>query len=101
MNIITKDGLTVTVQPNCDLTAQNIHELRDDLILLVGDFKTINIDFSHVDFIDSAGIGLLISTNNAITKLNHIMRVTNVSSDVIDMFKTMRLCSRFEVTGRI
>lgn len=98
MNEIEKDGLNVTVRPNKDITGANLNELRDDLILLAGDFKVITVDLSYVEIIDSAGIGLLISTQNALTKLHHSLNVVNVSNDIYVMFKTMHLDNHFNIT---
>ena len=100
MNVIKKEGLDVTVTPDKDITAANLNELRDDLILLTGDFKVITVDFGSVELIDSAGIGLLISTQNALTKLHHSLRITNVSEDIYSMFKTMRLDNHCDITRK-
>jgi len=100
MNTITKDGLTVTVKPDCDILARNEHELQDDLIKLVGDFNTINIDFDEVGMIDSSGIGVLISTQNTMGKRHHSLRVVNVNKEILSMFKTMRLDKHIEIESK-
>jgi len=100
MNEIEKDGLNATVIPDKDITGASLSELRDDLILLVGDFKVITVDFCNVELIDSAGIGLLISTQNALTKLYHSLKIVNVNNDIYAMFKTMHLDNHFDITCR-
>jgi len=100
MNTITKDGLTVTVKPDCDILARYEHELQDDLIKLVGDFNTIIVDFYEVDMIDSSGIGVLISTQNTMAKRHHALRVINVNREIFSMFKTMRLDKHIEIESK-
>lgn len=100
MNVITKLGLQVTVSPDGDITAAHLADLRDDLIVLAGDFTQIIIDMSHVEFIDSAGIVLLISTQNILGKIYHELMLINVSDDIMEVLTRMRLDKHFPITDR-
>jgi anti-anti-sigma regulatory factor len=49
--------------------------------------------------VDSAGIGLLISAHNSLKKAGGELTVIQVSKDILDLFRTMRIHQHFSVSG--
>jgi anti-anti-sigma factor len=98
MSEITKDGDGIIVKPGQDVVASVVPELRKELQPLVGEGpKELVIDLSGVEMVDSVGIGLFIATHNSMSKSGGKFVVTNVSKDIYNLFKTMRLHQHFEV----
>ncbi len=99
MSDITKqDNLTI-IKPSQDVVASMVKGLREELLGLVkGGTRELVIDLSDVEMVDSMGLGTIISTYNSLSKVGGNLKVTNVSKDVYDLFKAMRLDTHFEVT---
>ena len=49
--------------------------------------------------VDSAGIGLLISAHNSLKKAGGELAVIHASSDILALFRTMRIHQHFSVSG--
>ncbi len=99
---VVKNGLRAEVIPEGDITASVAGDVRALLKDLVKEGVTeIVINMTHVEVIDSIGLGLIISTYNTLNKSKGTLRTTNLSRDVLGLFKSMRLDQRFSATGAI
>jgi anti-anti-sigma factor len=99
---VVKDGLRAEVTPEGDIVASMADDFRGHLKTLAKEGVTeMVIDMSNVEVIDSIGLGLIISTHNTMNKAKGALRVTNVSRDVLGLFKTMRLDQHFSVAGSV
>jgi len=100
MSEISKDGSTVTIKPCCDIVASVLDGLKAELkgILEGGPSKLI-IDFEGIDMIDSMGIGILIATYNSLKKQNATLELTNVSAEIANLLRNMRLNQYFHIYG--
>ena len=98
MSEIAKDGDRTIVKPGQDIVASVVPELRKELRSLVEEGpKELVMDLSGVEMVDSVGIGVFIATHNSMSKSGRKFIVTNVSQDIYNLFKTMRLHQHFEV----
>ena len=98
MSEIAKDGDRTIVKPGQDIVASVVPELREELRSLVEEGpKELVIDLSGVEMVDSVGIGVFIATHNSMSKSGGKFMVTNLSKDIYNLFKTMRLDQHFEV----
>ena len=59
--------------------------------------KKLVVDLNGVEMVDSVGIGVLVAAHNSISKNGGHMSLSNVSQDIYNLFKTMRLDQHFEV----
>ena len=62
--------------------------------------SSVVFDLGRSDVVDSSGIGLLIATHNSLKTKGGSLRVVNVSPEILNLFKAMRLDRHFTVEGR-
>ncbi len=99
IHILQKGGKTV-IKPDFDIVASVLQELRNTLRQAIKEgAKDVCVDMSHVMMIDSMGLGLLIAAHNSLNTVGGTFSVTNVSTDIHDLFRNMRLDKHFTVIG--
>lgn len=90
-----------TVALGGDLTASGVPALQAELKQhLTEATQELVFDLAHTTMLDSSGIGLLIAAANSLSRRNGRLRVINASADILQLFQSMRLVSRLNVTGR-
>jgi anti-anti-sigma factor len=57
------------------------------------------IDLAGVQMVDSSGIGLLISAFNSQRKVGGRLAVIHASTEILELFRTMRMHQHFSVSG--
>ncbi len=99
-HIERKDGV-VTIKPGIDIVASKCEELKAEFLDIVNSGeKKIIIDLSGTEMIDSSGLGLLISTRNSLTDAGgDEVEIINISSDIMQLFKVMRLDNHFTLSS--
>ncbi len=98
--IVTRKESEVFVQPSGDVVASTVPELRTSLRGALGEgVREMTIDLTHVQMIDSTGIGLLIAAHNSMRKLGGRLAVTHVSGDILELFRSMRIHQHFGISG--
>ena len=99
-HIERKDGV-VTITPGIDIVASKCGDLKIEFVDIVNSGeKKIIIDLSGTEMIDSSGLGLLISTRNSLTDAGgEEVEITNITSDIMQLFKVMRLDNHFTLTS--
>lgn len=99
-NIIVKDGSLGMLKMESNLVASEVDKLR---ILVKNSIQEglveLVIDLNGISVVDSMGIGFLISAHNSLLKLGGKIEVLNVSGEIIDLFKSMRLDQHFTLRG--
>jgi anti-anti-sigma factor len=97
--VTQKEG-GVLVQPAGDIVASTVPELRIALRGALGEgARELTIDLSRTQMIDSTGIGLLISAHNSMRKTGGRLAVIHASSEILDLFRAMRIHQHFGVSG--
>lgn len=92
MSQVDRNGSAATVTVAGDIVASMAREFRHELKSLVEEgTKDLVIDMTKVEMVDSVGLGVLIATHNSLAKTGGALKITNVSSDIRNLFKTMRL----------
>ncbi|KAA3612641.1 MAG: anti-sigma factor antagonist [Calditrichaeota bacterium] len=66
-------------------------------ILIESHHRDLIIDFSGVNMINSLGIGVLISTANAINKYNKKLVIVGLNPSIEEIFTRMRLNMIFDI----
>ena len=88
------------VKPDGDVIASRADELRSELKKLMGEgVSELTLNMTGVEVVDSIGLGLLISAHNSLAKAGGKLSVINVSHDIHELLKNMRLDRHFAVTG--
>ena len=88
------------VKLNGDVIASRADELRSELKKLMGEgVSEVTLNMTGVEVVDSIGLGLLISAHNSLAKAGGKLVVSNVSRDIHELLRNMRLDRHFTVTG--
>jgi len=97
--ILKENGRTI-VRPQRDIVVPATDELRRELkeVIATG-AGDLTIDLTGVEIIDSTGLGLLIAAHNTLKKAGSALTVTNASTDIRELFKSMRLDKHFTVAA--
>jgi anti-anti-sigma factor len=94
-----KDG-QVEIAPAGDIVSSGADQLRVELKKLLNEGTTqLTINMAEVTVIDSIGLGLVISLHNSLEKMGGKLSVINLSRDIYDLFRSMRLDHHFTVVG--
>jgi len=99
-NIIVRDGTRGMLKLESNLVASAVDGLR----MLVNNniqegLIVLTIDLAGISVVDSMGIGFLISAHNSLLKIDGKIEVLNVSGELLDLFKSMRLDQHFSIKG--
>ncbi len=83
-----------------DLVAARLPALRSKLREMVDSgVLHLTMDLAETGMVDSAGIGLLISTHNSLKKAGGDLKVIKASPDILELLRTMRIHQHFSVSG--
>ena len=97
MNEFEQQGQSI-IMPGKDIVASSAQELRRRLWALIDEgIHGIVVDLNGVRMIDSIGLGVLISTHNALKKKGGKLSVVNATRDICSLFRAMRLDQHFDV----
>ncbi len=99
-NSITRNGDKADLTLEQDLVASTVNDLRT---MIKGSIekgvKNLSINMAGISIVDSMGIGLLISTQNSLSKNGGSLEIVNISPDIMDLFQSMRLDQHFSLKG--
>jgi anti-anti-sigma factor len=97
--VVDKKKESVEIRFTDNLVSAAVEDLRGTLKKLLSEnVSIITMDFQSIDMIDSMGIGLLVSTHNTLTSRESDFIITNLSSDLLELFTVMRLNEFFTIT---
>lgn len=96
---ISKDAPAATIKIDYDLLTETVlPKIRKALSDLISEgCINITLDFDEVELLDSPGIGLLISAKELLQKQNGTLTIINVSPNIFEMLKIMRLDKRLNL----
>ena len=100
-NIVVEwNGRTAVLHPLMNLVAAVVPELRSALRAVVAKgVDELTIDFSHIEMVDSSGLGLLIAAHNSVAKSGGRLAVIHVREEILKLFRSMRIHQHFAVSG--
>ncbi len=93
-----KDDIVI-LRINEDINFENAGEIKKFIVNLAEQEKVVKfiIDLENVGFIDSSGLGTLVSSYTFLKKLNGVLKIVNVNDNIAELFHLTRLDSFFEV----
>ena len=94
-----KDVSVVQFTNNRILDEANIASIQDTLKALIAerDNPKLLLDFSTVDHMSSAALGMLINANNSIKQRNGQLRLTNIKPQIYEVFVITKLNKLFRI----
>jgi len=93
----TIENVTIAQPPYTTLDTRNVSEFRDSLHPLLDKGGTVILDMSNVTFVDSAGLGMLLSAMKQITAAGGSLRLARLQEDVLTLFRLVRMNRVFEI----
>jgi anti-sigma B factor antagonist len=99
MNIeIKESNAQVNVVVNGDIEMMTIKEFKEKLFDLGQNVdKDVELDLSNVDYIDSSGVGVLISLMKLQKKKGKNLKISKVSSQVMNVLQLSSLSDVFNL----
>jgi anti-sigma B factor antagonist len=92
----TKQGDAVVVAVDGQLVAANRQQLREAVAFEIDrGARAFIIDFADTGYVDSAGLGALVSLSKKIREANGTLRLTNLNEDLRTLFELTRLDTLF------
>jgi len=89
----------VVVQVEGQLIVGNRHELKDLVqAALEGGERRLLIDFSRTGYIDSSGLGALVSISKRIRETGGELRLSGLNDDLRSLFELTKLDTLFAIT---
>jgi anti-sigma B factor antagonist len=90
----------VVIGVDGQLVARNRQVLKQHVLdLLDRGERRFLIDFSKTGYIDSAGLGVLVSLQKRVRELDGRLRLTHLNDDLRTLFELTRFDSIFEIDG--
>lgn len=92
----TREGEKVVVAVEGQLIAGNRQQLRDAVLPEIDrGARHFVIDFADTGYIDSAGLGALVSLSKRIREADGTLRLTNLNEDLRTLFELTKLDTLF------
>lgn len=96
-NTIQGNGILVIQIQEENLDASNVREFREEMQKLIKDNDRVVLDMSHLKFVDSSGLGALISCLRDTNGRKGDFRLSNLSRSVLALFELMRMHRVFSI----
>jgi len=96
----TREGERVVVDVEGQLIAGNRQQLKDAILPEIDrGARHFVIDFADTGYIDSAGLGALVSISKKIRESDGSLRLTNLNEDLRTLFELTKLDTLFTFGG--
>jgi anti-sigma B factor antagonist len=95
-SINSSDILIIECRSN-NLDASNVRQFKDNIQAGLGEHSKVVLDMSGVKFVDSSGLGGLISCLRLLNSRNGDFRLCNMSTSVRALFELMRMHRVFTI----
>lgn len=98
MKITLSGDQTIAVSSLQELAASNAAQVRDDIrAALKASVTQLDLDLSGATFLDSSGLGVLISLHKTLRSQNGAVRLINPAPNVLQIIELTRLHRVFEI----
>ena len=89
----------IVVRGTGKITASTVSSLQATIREQISKSKKVVIDLGSVDYIDSSGLGALVSVYMAASRVGCELEIANPKQRIRDLFKLTKLSSVFEGHG--
>jgi anti-anti-sigma factor len=92
---LEREGAKVKVAMGTELTVSFVPELRELLCAIEDDgVVDLELDFSKIIFLDTAGLSLLLAARNNFSQSNKAIKLAGVQPAIFSLLKTLGLAER-------
>lgn len=91
------DGVLIVAMPNIDIDAGNADEFKKSICPLVEGYHRVVIDLGGIGFMDSAGLGAILSVFKKVRAEGGRFLVYGLRPEVQSLFDLVRMQRLFEV----
>jgi len=96
---VERAGAVTVVTVNGELTVANRGGLRETVLAqLAGGGETFLIDFASTGYIDSSGLGVLVSLSKRIREKGGRLRLAGLNQDLRTLFELTKLDALFQIS---
>lgn len=97
---IERAGRVTVVVVNGELTVGNRGELKEKVLAqLERGEESFVIDFARTGYIDSSGLGVLVSLSKRIREGGGLLRLAGLNQDLRTLFELTKLDTLFQISG--
>jgi len=97
---IKRDHDMVVVSIGGQLVTANRHELKEAVLReLDSGGKRFRVDFSDTGYVDSSGLGVLVSISKRIRDGGGSLQLTSLNEDLVTLFALTKLDTLFDIIG--
>ncbi|MGA2715055.1 MAG: STAS domain-containing protein [Bryobacteraceae bacterium] len=93
------DGVSVAVLPVDELDASNAPEFKRDIAPALQANTKLVLDLSRLRFVDSSGLGAILSCLRQLTAKNGDLKLCGMSRQVRAAFELVRMHRIFDIAG--
>jgi len=95
---VSRDGDVVIVEIEGQLIVSNRQELKQRVLdEAEGGARKVLVDFARTGYIDSAGLGVLVSLAKRLRELGGDIRLANLNDDLRTLFELTKLDTLFQI----
>jgi anti-anti-sigma factor len=87
----TEVGEHLEVKLAGDLDIDGTEVVEEELIPTLEKYKSVNVNFENVPFVDSSGMGLLMNLVQTLKEKGVKVTISNVRQDVLDVFELLQI----------
>ncbi len=97
---VSREGSVVVVDVDGQLIVGNRQELKQKVLDQVEEgARHVLIDFSKTGYIDSSGLGVLVSLSKKIREQGGELRLSSLNDDLRTLFELTKLDTLFRIAG--
>ena len=97
---VKRDHDMVVVSIGGQLVTGNRHELKEAVFKeLETGGKRFRVDFSDTGYVDSSGLGVLVSVSKRIRDVGGSLQLSSLNEDLVTLFSLTKLDTLFEIVG--
>lgn len=93
----TIDDVTIVKMMENTIDAGNVMEFKADILPIIQASQKVAVDMGRLKFMDSSGIGAIFSCMRALHEKNGELKLFNVRSQILQLFKLVRLDRIIEI----
>jgi len=97
VNLVQENGVVVVQPAAATLDANNARAFRDAITPVIDRHERVVLDMSNIDFVDSAGVGAMISSLRRAAERQARFRLCELRRPVRALFDLMRMHRVFEI----